>query len=68
MQEPNAPEEAAADAKKEGDKGANSGSKVDNTADDGEGDKNWADQTTYIEEEPWTEDLQPKWPNYSPGV
>ena len=68
MQEPNAPEEAAADAKKEEDKGANLDSKVDNTADDGEGDKNWADQMTYIEEEPWPRDLQPKWPNYSRGV
>jgi hypothetical protein len=48
--------------------GATSGSKADNTVDDGEGDKNWADQITFIEEEPWTEDIQPKWPEYSPYV
>jgi hypothetical protein len=68
MQEQNAPEEEAAAAKKDKDTGATSGSKVDNTAADGEDDKNGADQITYIEEEPWTVDLQPKWPIYSPYV
>jgi hypothetical protein len=68
VQEPNAPQEEAADATKDKDMGATSGSKVDNTVADGEGDKNWADQITYIEEEPWTEDIQPKWPTYSPYV
>jgi hypothetical protein len=50
------------------DMGATSGSKADNTVDDGEGDTNWGDQVTYMEEEPWTEDAQPKWPEYSPYV
>jgi hypothetical protein len=65
VQEPNAPQEEAADATRDKDMGATSGSKVDNTVADGEGDKNWADQITYIEEEPWTEDIQPKWPTHS---
>jgi hypothetical protein len=28
----------------------------------------WADQPTYVEEEPWPGDLQDKWPDFSPGV
>jgi hypothetical protein len=50
------------------DAGATSGSKAVNTMGAGEGDENWGDQVTYIEEEPWTEDFQPKWPEYSPYV
>jgi hypothetical protein len=68
MQEPNPAKEEAADAKKDKDTGATSGSKVDATATDGDGDKCWNDQSTYIAEELWTEDIQPKWPNYSPYV
>jgi hypothetical protein len=41
------------------DVGATSGSKADNPVDDG---------VTYLAEEPWTEDLQPRWPEYSPYV
>ena len=28
----------------------------------------WADEVTYIEEEPWTMDLHATWPSYPPGV
>jgi hypothetical protein len=68
MQEQNASEETATDEKKETETGADSGSNGDNPADDREGDQNWADQVTSIEEKPRPEDLQPKGPNYSPGV
>jgi hypothetical protein len=30
--------------------------------------KRWDDQPTYIEEEPWTEDLRATWIGYVPGV
>jgi hypothetical protein len=43
-------------------------SNADDTAGDVKDGKLWADQTTYVEEEPWTADLQAKWPDYSPGV
>jgi hypothetical protein len=68
MEEPDAAADAATGVKKEEATGADRGSKVDGTVGDEEGDKNWADQTTYIEEEPWPGDLQPMWPNFSPGV
>jgi hypothetical protein len=48
--------------------------KVERKGNDDEvaGDKNarrlWADQTTYVEEEPWTKDLHAMWPDYPPGV
>jgi hypothetical protein len=28
----------------------------------------WADQVTYVEEEPWTEDFHATWPGYMPDV
>jgi hypothetical protein len=28
----------------------------------------WADETTYVEEEPWTGDLNATWPGYMSGV
>jgi hypothetical protein len=28
----------------------------------------WADQPTYVEEEPWPGDLRGKWPDFAPGV
>jgi hypothetical protein len=40
----------------------------DDTAGDVKAGTLWADQTTYVEEEPWTEDLHAKWLDYSPGV
>jgi hypothetical protein len=48
--------------------GAARESKADDTEGDVESGKIWADQPTYVEEEPWPGDLQAKWPNYSPGV
>ena len=60
--------EVAVDAAADVAIGANRGSKVDGTVDDEAGDKTWDNQPTYIEEEPWMGDIQPMWPNYSPGV
>jgi hypothetical protein len=76
VQNPSTPQENSADttrdkamgATKDKDMGATSGSKADCIVDGGEGDKSWADQITFIEEEPWTEDVKPKWPEYSPYV
>jgi hypothetical protein len=69
VQEQSAPQEdPAMGATKGPDRGATSGSKAVNTVDDGEGDKSWADQITFIEEEPWTDDIQPMRPAYSPYV
>jgi hypothetical protein len=39
-------------------------SNADETAGDVKVGKLWADQTTYVEEEPWTEDLHATWPDY----
>jgi hypothetical protein len=64
MQEHNASEETATDEKKE----TETGREGDNPSDDREGDQNWADQVNSFEEKPRPEDLQPKGPNYSPGV
>jgi hypothetical protein len=44
------------------------GSKAEETARDEGKEKQWADQPTYIEEEPWTEDLRATWIGYMPGV
>jgi hypothetical protein len=41
---------------------------ADGTACDVKDGRQWADQTTYVEEEPWTEDLHATWPGYLPGV
>jgi hypothetical protein len=42
--------------------------KADGITCDEEGGRQWADQTTYVEEEPWTEDLHATWSGYLPGV
>jgi len=42
--------------------------KVDYNAGDMTAGRLWADQMTYVEEEPWTEDLHATWPDYPPGV
>jgi hypothetical protein len=60
MEEPGAATGAGKDVARE--------SKADDTAGDVEDGKIWADQPTYVEEEPWPGDLQAKWPDFSPGV
>jgi hypothetical protein len=42
--------------------------KADGTMGEVQVDRQWADEVTYIEEEPWTEDLHTTWPGYPPGV
>jgi hypothetical protein len=44
------------------------GSQAEDTARDEGKEKQWEDQPTYIEEEPWTEDLRATWIGYLPGV
>jgi hypothetical protein len=69
VQDPRAPQEdSTMGATKGTDIGATSGSKAANTVAEGEGDKNWADQITSIEEEPLTDDIQAMRPDYSPYV
>jgi hypothetical protein len=64
VQEQSEPQEdPAMGAAKGTDMGATSGSKAANTGDEEEG-----DQTTFIEEEPWTDDVKPMQPDYSPYV
>ena len=41
---------------------------TDGTAYDVKDGRKWADQTMYVEEEPWTEDLHATWSGYLPGV
>jgi hypothetical protein len=41
---------------------------VDGTVCDVKVERQWADQVTYVEEEPWREDLHATWPGYLPGV
>ena len=43
-------------------------SNTDGTTCDVKDGRQWADQTTYVEEEPWTEDLHATWPGYLPSV
>jgi hypothetical protein len=43
------------------------GQAVDTTCDERK-EKRWDDQSTFIEEEPWTEDLRATWIGYLPGV
>jgi hypothetical protein len=43
-------------------------SNVDGTACGVKYGRQWANQTTYVEEKPWTEDLHATWPGYPPGV
>jgi hypothetical protein len=68
MEEPDAATGAATGVATDAATGAERESKADDTVGDVEGEKNWADQPTYIEEEPWPGDLQAKWPDFSPGV
>jgi len=44
------------------------GSNVEGTTRDEEGERQWASQPMYIEEEPWIEDLRATWIGYMPGV
>jgi hypothetical protein len=64
VQEQSEPQEDPAKGAAKGtDMGATSGSKAANTRDEEEG-----DQTTFIEEEPWIDDIKPMRPDYSPYV
>jgi hypothetical protein len=42
--------------------------KAEGTTDEMQVERQWADEVTYIEEEPWTADLQAAWLGYPPGV
>jgi hypothetical protein len=42
--------------------------KADGTTDEMQVERQWADEVTYIEEEPWTADLQAAWLGSPPGV
>jgi hypothetical protein len=41
---------------------------ADGTASNEKAEVKWADQVTYVEEEPWTKDFHATWPGYMPDV
>ena len=41
---------------------------TDGTTCDVKVERQWADQVTYVEEEPWRDNLHATWPGYLPGV
>ena len=46
----------------------NATTKDDGTMGEVQVDRQWVDQVTFVEEEPWTEDLHATWPGYLPSV
>jgi hypothetical protein len=46
----------------------NATTKADGAVGEVQVDRQWADQVTFVEEEPWTEDLYAMWSSYLPGV
>jgi hypothetical protein len=61
-------ERSAAEKDSAGVPGQSETTKADGTMGEMQVDRQWADEVTYIEEEPWTADLQATWLDYPPGV